>query len=388
MACGLAPDVAAAVNVLFAEDFENVPLFTSPTYQLPAAWSPVPPSGWDSIDEMPGLGDPQVGVTEFEGWTFWRKQLWQLDQVTGDPQGGVLNRRQRFDRGEGTIAVADPDTWNDLGNPAERGRYNTFLITPEIDLTNIPRDDYKLVLSFDTSWQGGCCEDPEFPSNQTAIIRARVDGGAPLEVFRWESAPFFDNLTGRPTREPIDATGNANQPNDAPVVPREFDERVSISAGLSDLLDPPALASLGAAAAASGGGSLQLEFAMEDAGDDGWWAVDNLELASIPAPMDGDLYIDGVLDSLDIDQFAYGLLDERGYEDAWAGESPASRGSPDSVFDFDDIPWFLGVMEAAMVPKPAFALSQALYGIPEPTAGVLAAAALLASSAGRRGGGR
>lgn len=375
---------AVAVTVLFSEDFEGIPLGTSPTYQLPGVWSSDPPSGplqgWDRRDDLPGFSNPSLGVLEFKGWNFWEERSWK------EVAGGA---RRRFSRAEGTVAVADPDTWNDFNNPASLGTYNTFLETPQIPLDGVGPLDTRLVLGFDTSWRGGCCTSgQDFDNNQTAIIRARINGGSPIEVFRWESSRFREgpNGEGRPTNDPIDAAGNNNTPNQF-FVQREFDDRV-FTPDLFDLLSGSSASGAGEgfAASSTSGGHIQFEFAMEDAGDDGWWAVDNIQFASIPEPTDGDLYIDGVLDALDIDEFAFGMLNEDAYEDAWFGESPGTRGSPDSEFDFDDIPWFLALMEGK-VAEPAMLLSYALQGIPEPSTAALIAIGSLAISGVRPGRG-
>lgn len=350
---------ASALTTLFSEDFDGIPLLPSPTYQIPNAWSPDPPSGWDRQDRLPGLNDPSLGVQEFKGWSFWRKDLWQA----------VANgARQRFTRGQGVVAVADPDTWNDLGNPASDGTYNTFLYTPTINLDGVGSQDNKLVLGFDTSWRGGCCSNNQSdePNNQTAIIRASVDNGPSFEVLRWESARFRDGQ-GRPTNDPFDVTGNANTPNPF-LFPREFDERIFLD--FSDLLTGFSTASSELLSAASeSGGNLQFEFAMEDAGDDGWWAVDNIELASYGTLL-GDMNLSGDLDLGDYDAFALAMLDSLSYQYAYGGAFPVEHGSLDSEFDFDDIPYFLDLMKG-VGPPPAMSTFWSAYAVPEPSSALL-----------------
>lgn len=364
---------AGALTTLFAEDFDGIPLTSSPTYQLPNAWSPNPPPGWDRFDDLPGLNDPSLGVLEFKGWNFWQKPLWQA------VAGGA---RQRFQRGQGVVAVADPDTWNDLGNPSDRGLYNTFLTTPLISLDGVGDNDSRLILGFDTSWRGGCCgTNQDFDNNQTAIVRARIDSGPAFEVLRWESARFRDGQ-GRPTNNPFDGSGSANTPNPF-FMPREFDERVFLD--FSDLLTGFSSAHTGphAPAASGTGGGIQFEFGMEDAGDDGWWAVDNLELSSYGTLL-GDMNHNDILDLGDYDAFALGMLDTLAYQYAYGGASPVESGSLDSEFDLDDIPYFLTLMEGVGPPPAMSAFWGAFAPVPEPSAGLLAVLTTLAASGGRR----
>lgn len=381
LSVGAVPSLAS--TLLFQEDFEGIPLLTSPTYGVANAYSQDPPPGWDIINVL-----PPGGVPEWRGWSFARKGFWQaVGDATGDQQG-----RFEFKRGSGTIAVADPDLWNSpqIGqgdDPANRqGFFNSFLLTPVIDLSPRLATENRLTLSFDSSWLGiECCDDGEYldsplrhRNNQTAVVRVRIDGGAPIEVLRWESAPFRD-INGFPTDEPFTPGGLPNTPN--PFHRRfELDERVFID--LSDFLDQPfALATEGAIAAMSSGGGVQVEFGMEGAGDDGWWGVDNIEMASYGTLL-GDMNYSGALDLGDYDAFALGMLDTDAYRIDFGGAYPVENGSIDDTFDFDDIPWFLSVMES--VGKPSTAYAQAFFGIPEPTTTAMSIVATLVLAGRRR----
>jgi hypothetical protein len=130
-------------------------------------------------------------------------------------------------------------------------------------------------------------------------------------------------------------------------------------------------------------GDLQIEFAVQNAGDDGWWAVDNVEVASF-ATLLGDMNFSGDLDQGDYDAFALGMLDTEAYRIDYWGAYPVENGSLDSTFDFDDIPWFLEVMKE--VGAPASAFSQAFFAIPEPTSAALSLIAALLFATPRRQG--
>ena len=381
---------AAAVSLLFQENFEGLPLGPPVDEDFPPAdvFTHDPPSGWELINNVPGENNPFVGVEEWEGWSFAKKGFWT---AVANPAGAAgAFGREEFSLGIGTIAVADPDQWNDLGDPAnEIGFYNTLLQTPQIPLDQAPRTDDRLVLQFDSSWRGGCCDDggsfnPQ-GNNQTAVLFARLDGGPRFELFRWESAEFFDQQ-GRPSKEPLDPSGLPNTPN--PFFRADnTNERVQID--LSVLL-PSAIALLSESGApfarsSHGGGNLSFEFGMENAGDDGWWAVDNVELASYET-LKGDMDLSGVLDEPDIEAFALGLLDSDAYRFAHYGASPVDHGSLDDRFNFDDIPWFTDLMEGAGVASASEALALLFApSVPEPSSGLLAmaAGAVLLSRRGR-----
>lgn len=374
LAAGVGPCFAA--TVLFNEDFNDVPLTAAPTYGVPNAYSPVPPPGWNIVTSIPAGGIP-----EWRGWAMARKTFWQnVGAATGDAQGRGL-----FTRGTGTIAVADPDLWNSPqvghGDPANRsGFFYSFLRTPAIDLGGRQAGDNRLTLAFDSSWLAPvCCDDgDELPpslyhrNNQTAVVLARLDGGAPIELLRWEAAPYRD-ANGFPTMLPSTPLGGPNTPN--PFY-RKFDLNERVFLDLATLLPP-----LPPGGSGRGPDDIQIEFAVENAGDDGWWAVDNVEMASFATVL-GDMNLSGDLDQGDYDAFALGMLDTEAYRDAYFGEFPVTNGSLDSVFDFEDIPWFLTVMKE--VGAPASAFSQAFFAIPEPTGTALSLFAAILLSATRR----
>ncbi len=367
---------ASAITLLFQEDFESLTLgapidesFLASTF--PEAFTHNQPSGWDRIaSNIPGVGDPDVGVAEWEGWSFADREFWvaAASGPSGSPPGG----REAFTLGQGTIAVADPDQWNDLGDPAnEIGFYNSLLITPTIDLSPRRTDENHLVIQFDSSWRGGCCDDGESfdpdGNNQTAVLSARLPNNQLVEIFRWESAPFYDNQ-GNPTTDPIDVTGLSNMPN-VFFKPDDFNERVTIDLG--NLIPPSSFALVtegptdGSGTSASGEG-VSFEFGMENAGDDGFWGFDNVEVVSYGDTL-GDMDLSGALEQADIAAFALGMLDTDAYRFDYFGELPGTRGSPDSTFDFDDVPWFVSLLEGAGVASAAEALAFAFAPtVPEP----------------------
>ncbi len=230
------PHSAQADAVLFEEDFEGLTLGPNVDEAVAnsQAWTDAPPAGWTVNDsQMPFLNDNTRGVREWEGWSFADKDWW------ANAAGG--QGRGEFALGQGTVAVADPDEWDDQGNPINgspfAGYYNAYFSTPAISLAGVAVGTAKL--SFASSWRPECCDDgPSDTNSQTATIRVSYNGGAFTQLMRWESSeggPFFKD----------DATN----------------ELVTLN------LNNPA-----------GAANLVLEFGLVNAGNDWWWAIDNVAL--------------------------------------------------------------------------------------------------------------
>lgn len=345
---------AFAQQIIFQENFDDLPLRgpVDEDSQITNAFTHRPPDDWErNASGVPGVGDQEFGVFEWEGWSFANKNFW-ID-VSGD------EGRSQFTRGQGVVAVADPDEWNDLGDPAnELGFFNTFLETPFFETSQLLAKGPRLQLKFDSSWRPQCCDDGENfdpnGNNQTATVRARFVDGSFQELLRWESAPFFDSQ-GRPTTTPTpfrnDFFKSAN-----------LNELLYVD--LSDLLLSSTL-------------GFKLEFGMSNAGDDWWFAMDNMQMISL-TEVPGDMDIDGDVDEDDIDDFAQGIHNAADYAINHFGESPATRGSPDSDFNFDDIDWFVNILNGGGVAASRETIIAAIQAqaIPEPTSLMLAAVAL------------
>ena len=227
-----APGFAQVLIPIFTEDFEGLELGPFLDENLPAiegldntkVWTKTPPEGW-TVDnsELAGI-DEDVGVPDWRGWTFASWQAWTF--AAGD------QRRSEFTKAIGTIAIADPDEWDDTDpDPESFGTYNTVLNTPPISLAGVAANT--AVLTFDSSWR------PE--DFQQVTVTAVYDAGEPVELLYWNS---FD---GDPNFHPDDTTN----------------ETVSI-----DLNNP------------AGASEMVLRWAMWEAGNDWWWAIDNIQVTS------------------------------------------------------------------------------------------------------------
>lgn len=209
---------------LFAEDFEGLPLGPNKDEVVAGAavWTKTAPEGWIIDDSgVPFRGDPANGVDEWEGWTFADKDWWAL--------AAENQRRAEFALASGTVAVADSDEYDDKGDPA--GTFSTFMATPAINVAGMEAGS--LELTFDSSWR------PE--DDQTATVTASYDGGAAVEVMRWQSSPG--------------ASYHDHMPNEAVVVP---------------LLNP------------AGAKTLVLTFGYSNAHNNWWWAIDNVLVRGLP----------------------------------------------------------------------------------------------------------
>ena len=232
--CMLSPAVSAAATLL-SENFDSLTLGPSVDEQVAAnnVWTKTAPAGWTIDDSgIPGVGTELDGVTEWAGWSFADKDWWVQ---TAEDQN-----RSQFANASGTVAVADPDEWDDSdhADSEANGWYDTFMTTAPISLEGMQANT--ATLAFDSSWR------PEFDGNyhQTANITVSYDGAAPVQVMLWES--------------------DSNSPN---FKPDTTNENVSLA-----LDNPP------------GASNMTISFGLFDAGNDWWWAVDNVEVAAQAVP--------------------------------------------------------------------------------------------------------
>jgi autotransporter-associated beta strand protein len=172
------------------------------------------------------------GSSPFEGWSYMDKNSWIAEQ--GDQS------RSKFTLGSGTVAVADGDAWDDY--PHDEGYMNSFLITRPIDLTGITPGSVSL--EFDSSYYH---ELPQFASVQVSYDGVNF---SPLLFFGDETAPGIGDGSSRNERIVVDSSSQFND--------------IIGSSIVENSLDNP------------GFGTLQFMFRYENAGNNWWWAVDNI----------------------------------------------------------------------------------------------------------------
>lgn len=205
-------------------------------------------NGWRQTFNLRGFG-----VAEWEGWSVANGLFWS----TADDQ-----RRSEFvsenegndgsGLASGNVLVADPDEWDDfdpLGiDPESQGPYNTEIFTPVFPIGGT--DEGSMVVTFDSSWR------PEADSrNQQAELSVSYDGGDFVQLFRWSSdatEPEWDGVTV------LDGFKNDESANE------------TITIALDGTAYP---------ANPGGASTMQLKFEMYEAGNDWWWAIDNIFVA-------------------------------------------------------------------------------------------------------------
>ena len=233
---------AGAVDLL-TENFEGLTLNPVVTFDTEvrsrAAWTKSVPTGagvegtW-AIDDtaMPAqaTGSNLIGVTEFEGWTFVDKDWW-INTAGDQDRGGFVSA-------SGKIAVADPDEWDDFGTvgPASTGLYDTTMRISAIPLQGVAANTAKLF--FHSSWR------PEDAQKASLTVKYNDPGATTIELFRW-------------TSQEVDPTFKPDAVNEA----------VNLN-----MLNP------------AGATTATLEFRLFDAGNDWWWAVDNINMFTGASP--------------------------------------------------------------------------------------------------------
>lgn len=239
-ACGLAASQASGGTLvtLFTENWEGFTLYpnieegivTGPAQNVAQAFF------GDAIDATPFNGTwtaggwtqtfspAGVGTAEWEGWSIANREFWV---------NTAFQLREEFTKAQGAIAVADPDEWDDydpvLSDPESAGFYETTLTSPVIPLSGTTENT--VVLTFDSSWL------PE--DNQQVRVSVRFNGAG------WQEVLYWNSFAGDPNFHP-DATN----------------ETVSIN------INNPA-----------GAANMQLRWEMFEAGNDWWWAIDNIVVA-------------------------------------------------------------------------------------------------------------
>ena len=223
---------AQSQQVLFFENFEGVVLGpnveegieTGEGGAMDNVWSPDFPAGWTTDFNLPG-----VGVLEWQGWNLANGQWWAF--TCGDQDRTDFVEPSEFGLGQGAIAIADSDEWDDYDanglDPSSQGDMQAMMTTPAIDMTNVTAGTAHL--SFFSSWRD--------ESDQTALVEARFDGGEWIEVLRWTSDPDDANFHDDSTNEIVDVD-----------------------------IDNPAAS------------SMEVRFSYLDAANNWWWAVDSIQV--------------------------------------------------------------------------------------------------------------
>ena len=296
---GLASELQPAVD-------ENLPPET-------LGWTHSTPDGWARSVDAP------QGASEWQGWSFATPEFWV--------EAGAQSR-DAFTLGDGVVAIADGDEWDDFNTGSISGDdFNTTITTAPIDLSaqGTNSADVDLKLSFDSSFR---------PYDaQTGQVLVSFDGGefSPLLTLDTSSVPGGSSSLSR------------------------IDETV-----LLDLVAP------------QGAQQVQFRFDYTDADNDWWWAIDNLALAKVetvePILLSenfNDLPLQGVVDETapEPDRAVWTPTPPDGWEQEVAATT--SQGSTEfQGWTFHDKSFWIDT--AGNQARDAFALSDGNIAIADP----------------------
>jgi hypothetical protein len=205
-----------------------------------------------------------LGVEEWRQWALANSNWWAFD-VDNQRRGEFANGFA----GGSTVAVADPDEWDDIQapftdpvtgittqeSPENLTSWTSALTTPEIA---IPAGKDEIQIDFSLSWRDEDAQDAQLVAQFTDGSGNAV--GAPVVLMDVVSTPNTDPkfLNDFPNAQFSQLVA------DAPSDPTNIGPDVFPN---GDLLQVPA-----------GAAGIQLTFSVLNAGNDWWFAIDNLVL--------------------------------------------------------------------------------------------------------------
>ena len=206
----------------------------------------------DSVEVPVSVPDGASEVVFSFGYEGGNNWWWAIDNIE---YGSLEEDFEGIELGDNVDeGRSDPDA-------EPEGWYDTYITTPEFSVDGA--DAGSVVIDFNSSWR------PEFDDNyhQSAELLVSFDGGEPQQILLWESDP-----------------SSPNYKDDA-----STDEEISLE------VDNP-----------DGAKTMQITFGMFDAGNDWWWAIDNISVTAsgdiIPlSTNDCDFDNDGSLGVGDVD---------------------------------------------------------------------------------------
>ena len=228
--------------VLWEEDFEDVVLESSIDEGLVKnkVWSNKY-EGWTIETIVPD----NIGVREWQSWAFADAAWWTA--TAGDQERSKFTVEANDGLARGTIAIADPDEWDDKpaagGNPEAVQDYDTSLTSPPIDIRNAGADS--ITIQFDSSWR------PE--DIQEAEVSVSFDGGKPEVLMTMVSK-------GTTTDFEIEYKRFKENFQDL--------ENVNETIVLDEIPSP------------AGAREMQITWRMPAADNDWWWAIDNVVVST------------------------------------------------------------------------------------------------------------
>ncbi|SVC10283.1 uncharacterized protein METZ01_LOCUS263137, partial [marine metagenome] len=233
--------IPLGINIL-DENFNNLELFPAEDEAYGACGNSIGPDvlGWTHEYPENWMTDnanmPEIGTIEWRGWSFASMDFW----VDAEDQ-----LRSQFTRADETVAVVDPDEWDDCGNAASFGSYNSILMSPLIPLTGNP-----IHISFDSHYRQE----------------------APQQVYL-----NVTNISGEIIQTLLHYSSNAGSDNGGGDV---LNQRLSFNVESDD-------------------DEIYFKWEIADAGNNWYWAIDNVTIQSQTPPI-GDLNYDGDYNIFDL----------------------------------------------------------------------------------------
>jgi hypothetical protein len=215
----------AVADTVFSEDFEGVTLIDSTLSSDgidETDYSPDLPVGWTRDNTT----TPEGGNIEYFGWTV-------MDPLFWINQAGIQLGRDQFTNASGNIAVADPDQYDDAIE-VDPNLFSSFVETPVIDLSSFRNGTLNITVD--------SCFAPY--DTMKGLIDLSFDGGQ-----TYTNLLTLDSL--------IEGDSNVARLNEA----------LSFASGVDF---------------AETGNDLVIRFGLTDAGNDWWWAVDNIKVTADP----------------------------------------------------------------------------------------------------------
>ncbi|MCG9127844.1 hypothetical protein JT359_09635 [Candidatus Poribacteria bacterium] len=228
--------------VLFEEDFENVKLEDSIAEGVKGTnvWSGTGPNGWEIINENP----EDLGMPEWRTWAIVKLEWWV--QTAEDQERSQFASKEKNGKGMGNGVVSDPDEWDDWtenGDPDSISSWNGHINTPSINIQGAGPNS--LVLSLDSSWRPY--------ADQTAEITTSFDGGKEERILLFSSSGEQTLVTIPTLNKNEEVLNDLEQVNESLEIP----------------INNP-----------DGADELVISFGLLTAGNDWWWAFDNVKLVS------------------------------------------------------------------------------------------------------------
>lgn len=233
-----------ADEVIFEEDFESVVLGPNVDEAAGAkVWSAEGPEGWVAEFDLAA----ENGITEWKGWSFASADWWKT--VAGDQDRRLFTDPGAGGLAIGTVAIADPDEYDDANGAAGPG-YFTWLFTPPIPMSNVGPDS--VTVQFDSSWR------PE--DTQNARLYVTFDGGNEVDILTMKSLGIATEFIAK--HDKIDEL---------------FNDLENVNETLVFTIPNP-----------KGAKEMTVVWEMTDATNDWWWAIDNVEVSTSAFAVDAD----------------------------------------------------------------------------------------------------